>query len=201
MIDVSMPAVGPTSIMDPPRAIAVVLPQFHPIPENDAWWGKGFTEWRNVAKATPQFPGHYQPRLPGELGFYDLRLPETRAEQAGLAAEHGIGGFCYYHYWFNGRRLLNRPVDEILKSGQPEFPFCLCWANENWSRTWQGSDRELLMEQQYSPSDDEAHIRTDATSAYRAGHFLLCTGPTNCPSRNARLRCGAGSPTRRALAI
>ena len=143
----------------PARAIAVVLPQFHPIPENDAWWGKGFTEWRNVAQTVPQFPGHYQPHLPGELGFYDLRLPEVRAAQASLAAEYGIGGFCYYHYWFHGHRLLSRPVDEILKSGDPDFPFCLCWANESWSRTWQSSERELLIKQEYSAADDEAHVR------------------------------------------
>jgi lipopolysaccharide biosynthesis protein len=140
-------------------AIAVVLPQFHPIAENDTWWGKGFTEWRNVAKAQPQFKGHYQPHLPGELGFYDLRLPETREAQAALAAEHGISGFCYYHYWFNGHRLLHRPIDEIAASGQPDFPFCLCWANENWSRAWDGGDREVLLQQNYTAQDDEAHIR------------------------------------------
>jgi len=142
-----------------PTVIAVVLPQFHPIPENDEWWGKGFTEWTNVVKARPQFPGHYQPHLPSELGFYDLRLPETRQQQADLAAEHGIGGFCYYHYWFNGKQLLNKPFDAIIKSGKPDFPFCLCWANESWGRGWNGMEREVLIEQTYSAEDDDAHIR------------------------------------------
>jgi lipopolysaccharide biosynthesis protein len=142
----------------PAQVISIVLPQFHPIPENDLWWGKGFTEWTNVAKAKPRFPGHYQPHLPGELGFYDLRLPEARLAQAQLAAEHGITGFCYYHYWFNGRGILDKPVNEIIRTGEPDFPFCLCWANENWTKAWDGMDREVLLEQHYSQADDEAHI-------------------------------------------
>ncbi|HSV54431.1 MAG TPA: glycoside hydrolase family 99-like domain-containing protein [Burkholderiaceae bacterium] len=142
------------------RLLSVVLPQFHPIPENDQWWGKGFTEWTNVARARPLFKGHYQPHLPSELGFYDLRLPEARLQQAELAREHGIGGFCYYHYWFSGHRLLGRPVDEIVRSGTPYFPFCLCWANESWTRSWAGGEKDVLIEQRYSSEDDLAHIRS-----------------------------------------
>ncbi|MGA7226486.1 MAG: glycoside hydrolase family 99-like domain-containing protein [Candidatus Acidiferrales bacterium] len=142
------------------RAIALYLPQFHPIPENDEWWGKGFTEWANVVNATPRFSGHYQPHLPADLGFYDLRVPETRAAQAELAVDHGIHGFCYYHYWFNGRRILERPMNDVWKSGEPDFPFCICWANENWTRRWDGLDAHLLLEQRYSASDDLAHIRS-----------------------------------------
>lgn len=142
------------------RAIALYLPQFHPIPENDEWWGKGFTEWTNVAKANPLFPGHYQPHVPADLGFYDLRLPEARQAQADLAREYGIHGFCYYHYWFNGRRILERPFNEVLQSGKPDFPFCLCWANENWSRAWDGGTKKILLEQRYSEEDDRAHIES-----------------------------------------
>jgi hypothetical protein len=141
------------------RFVAFYLPQFHPIPENDTWWGKGFTEWTNVAKAAPLFPGHQQPRVPSELGFYDLRLPEARHAQAELATQHGIEGFCYWHYWFEGKRLLDRPFNEVLRTGEPKFPFCLAWANESWSRRWLGENKDILMRQSYSPADDLKHIR------------------------------------------
>jgi lipopolysaccharide biosynthesis protein len=142
------------------RALAIYLPQFHPIPENDLWWGKGFTEWTNVASARPLFRGHHQPHLPADLGYYDLRLPQVREAQAQMARDAGIHGFCYYHYWFSGKRVLERPFTEVLQSGSPDFPFCLCWANENWTRRWDGQDKEILLAQHYSAADDLAHIRS-----------------------------------------
>src|SRR5271166_1861400 len=155
--------VSPTSQLavgsDPTRLIAFYLPQFHPIPENDEWWGRGFTEWVNVTRAKPLYPGHRQPHVPTELGYYDLRVPEVREAQAAFAAEYGIYGFVYYHYWFHGRRLLERPFDEVLASGSPEFPFALCWANEEWTRNWDARTGEVLMPQEFGDEDDLAHIR------------------------------------------
>ena len=147
-----------------PRLIGLYLPQYHPIPENNEWWGKGFTEWNNVVKARPLFRGHYQPHMPADLGFYDLRLPEVREQQAVLAREAGLEGFCYYHYWFgNGRKLLQRPFEEVLKSGKPDFPFCLCWANHDWTnKTWQKGNTmkrdSMIMKMEYSLEDHIAHF-------------------------------------------
>lgn len=144
-----------------PTIVALYLPQFHPIPENDLWWGKGFTEWTNVTKALPLFPGHYQPDLPADLGFYDLRVPESRESQAALARTYGVDAFCYYHYWFgDGKRIINRPFDEVLASGKPDFPFMLCWANQTWSGIWHGAVGRTLIEQRYPGREDEvAHFQ------------------------------------------
>ena len=142
------------------RVIANYLPQFHPIPENDAWWGKGFTEWTNVAKAKPLFRGHYQPHVPADLGFYDLRVPETRAAQAEMASAYGVEAFCYWHYWFAGRLYLERPLEEVLKTGEPDFPFCIGWANESWTGIWHGAKDRVLQAQTYSgEADHVAHFR------------------------------------------
>jgi lipopolysaccharide biosynthesis protein len=137
------------------RILAFYLPQYHPIPENDVWWGKGFTEWTNVSKANPLFRNHHQPNLPGELGFYDLRIPEVREAQADLAKTYGIDGFCYWHYWFgNGKQLLERPFNEVLRIGKPDFPFCLAWANQSWTGKWHGLQDEILIEQTYPGEHD-----------------------------------------------
>jgi hypothetical protein len=139
--------------------IAHYLPQFHPIPENDQWWGKGFTEWTNVTNARPLFRGHIQPHLPADLGFYDLRVSEVREAQADLARHYGVTGFCYWHYWFAGRRLLERPFDEVLTSGRPDFPFCIAWANQSWSGIWHGAPDKVLIDQTYpGPGDDLEHF-------------------------------------------
>ena len=158
------------------RAIAFYLPQFHPIPENDEWWGKGFTEWTNTAKARPMFRGHYQPHIPADLGFYDLRVPETRVRQAEMARAYGIEGFCYYHYWFAGRRVLERPFGEVLASGDPDFPFCLCWANETWSGVWHGAPNKTLIEQTYpGEADHRAHFAA-LLPAFRDPRYIQVDG-------------------------
>jgi len=144
-----------------PKLIAFYLPQYHPIPENDVWWEPGFTEWTNVAKAKPLFRGHEQPKIPADLGFYDLRVPEVREQQAELAKEAGIDGFCYWHYWFGGgKRLLERPFNEVLVSGKPNFPFCLGWANHSWEKkTWvPGKDNTVLIKQTYDNQDYKDHF-------------------------------------------
>jgi len=168
--------------------IAFYLPQFHPIPENDEWWGKGFTEWTNVAKAKPLYKGHHQPNLPGELGFYDLRVSEVREQQAVLAQEYGIEGFMYWHYWFAGKRLLERPFQEVLKSKKPDFPFCLGWANETWSGIWHGLSNKILMEQTYPGEKDyETHFYA-VLDAFKDHRYITVEGkPMFCVYSPAKI--------------
>lgn len=161
------------------RVIAFYLPQYYPIPENDEWWGKGFTEWTNVGKAKPLWKNHYQPRVPADLGYYDLRIPEVREQQVELAREAGVTAFCYWHYWFgNGKRLLARVFDEVLESGKPDFPFCLGWANHSWyAKTWDrtGSDK-LLMEQTYPGIDDAKEHFAFLLKAFKDPRYVKVNG-------------------------
>lgn len=158
------------------RAIAFYLPQFHPIRENDEWWGPGFSEWTNTAKARPLFPGHVQPHIPADLGFYDLRLAESREAQADLARRYGIEAFCYWHYWFAGRRILERPYEEVLATGQPEFPFCLGWANQTWSGIWHGAADRVLIEQTYPGADDDRRHFEQILPAFRDPRYFRVDG-------------------------
>lgn len=163
------------------RIIAYYLPQYHPFPENDEWWGKGFTEWTNVARARRLFPGHKQPHIPADLGFYDLRLSEIREEQASLARQAGIEGFCYYEYWFgNGRRLMQRPFDEVVASGKPDFPFCIAWANHSWyKKLWDpqnpGKDK-LLIEQRYPGEEDYINHFNTLLPAFKDKRYIRVNG-------------------------
>jgi lipopolysaccharide biosynthesis protein len=159
------------------RALAFYLPQYFPIPENDEWWGPGFTEWTNVARAQALFRGHEQPTLPADLGFYDLRVPETRHAQAELARRYGVEGFVYWHYWFGeGDRILDRPFREVLASGEPDVGFALAWANQTWTGTWHGAPDRVLKEQRYpGPEDDEAHFQA-VLPAFRDERYVRVDG-------------------------
>ena len=159
------------------KPLAIYLPQYHPIPENDAAWGEGYTEWTNVKKAKPLFEGHYQPHIPhDDVGYYDLRDPEVLVKQAAMAKEYGIYGFAFYHYWFNSKRLLNLPLDNMLKLGKPDFPFCYIWANEPWSRRWDGSEHEIIQAQTHSLEDDLNHIRFLCEHVFSDQRYIQING-------------------------
>jgi len=158
------------------RLIAYYLPQYHPIRENDEVWGKGFTEWTNVTKAKPLYKGHVQPHLPADLGFYDLRVPEVREAQANMARAYGIEGFCYWHYWFEGRRVIERPFEEIVHSGKPDFPFCLGWANHTWSGIWMGDPKKIIIEQTYGGREDHERHFYAMLKAFQDKRYMTVEG-------------------------
>jgi lipopolysaccharide biosynthesis protein len=161
---------------DVARLAAFLLPQFHPVPVNDQTWGPGFTEWHTVVRARPRFRGHEQPLLPADLGFYDLRLADTRIAQARLAQQYGVSAFCWYHYWFDGVRLLHEPFDRMRASCDEVFPFLLCWANESWTRSWSGHSGSTIVAQRYSPEDDLAHARWLVDNAFSDTRYVTVEG-------------------------
>jgi hypothetical protein len=170
------------------KVIAFYLPQYHPIPENDEWWGKGFTEWTNVKKAQPLFKGHRQPRIPLNNNYYHLLDPDVQQWQASTAKDHGIDGFCYYHYWFNGHKLLEKPFEQVLNSGKPDFPFCFAWANEPWTRAWDGGDKEVLMPQDYGGVEDwEAHFQFLLAAFKDSRYIRFCDKPVFLIYRSASI--------------
>ncbi|NGM63427.1 lipopolysaccharide biosynthesis protein [Sphingobacterium sp. SGG-5] len=159
------------------KPLAFYLPQYHPIPQNDEWWGKGFTEWTNVGKAKPLFKGHKQPKVPADLGYYDLRVPEVREQQANMAKEYGVYGFIYYHYWFgNGKQVLERIANEVLATGKPDFPFCFCWANETWSGIWHGLTNRILVEQTYPMDEDIVNHFNYLLSFFKDDRYIKVDG-------------------------